>query len=170
VDAVYAGGGFPEVYAARLSDNAAFRQAVARAVAGGLPVYAECGGLMYLAERLRAGGTDYPMAGALPLAVEQTARPQGHGYVRAVVEQSNPFFAPGTELSGHEFHYSRILGSVPPTALRLVRGTGLGAGRDAVVVNRVWASYLHVHALGTPAWAPALVAAAVEAARQRTTP
>jgi cobyrinic acid a,c-diamide synthase len=161
-DAVYVGGGFPEVYAERLARNLRFRRALREAVAAGLPVYAECGGLMYLAKELRVDGTSYPMAGVLDLTVEQTSRPAGHGYVIGRVEEENPFFARGTTLRGHEFHYSRIVAGDDRLAsiLRLERGTGLGEGRDGIVVGSVWASYLHLHALGTPDWAPALVALA----------
>ena len=161
VDALYIGGGFPEVHAARLSGNDAFRRSVLAAANSGLPIYAECGGLMYLARELRVGGQGYPMAGVLDLVVEQMARPQGHGYVEAVVDAANAFFPVGTRLRGHEFHYSRPLaGTAPASALRLERGTGVGGGRDGFVSGTVWASYLHLHALGTPEWARGVVAAA----------
>ena len=167
LDALYAGGGFPEVHAEELAANRPFRESVARAAAAGLPIYAECGGLMYLAQALVRRGESYPMAGVLPLTVEQMSRPQGHGYVRGRVELENPFFDEGQELLGHEFHYSRLTDAVDPasTAVSLVKGRGVGHARDAVVRGRVWASYLHLHALGTPTWADGLVAAAA-ASRQ----
>jgi cobyrinic acid a,c-diamide synthase len=159
VDAVYVGGGFPEVHAERLAANAAFRRSLREAAAGGLPVYAECGGLMYLGKELIVRGVAHPMAGVLDLKTEQTASPRGHGYVSARVEAANPWFERGTTLRGHEFHYSRVAGGEDreATVLRLERGTGLGDGRDGIAVGDVWASYLHIHALGTPGWAPALV-------------
>ena len=100
--------------------------------------------------------------GVLDLVVEQTPRPLGHGYTEGTVEQANPFFETGTQLRGHEFHYSRTSdgGDRGATVVGLGRGTGIGDGRDAIVKGRVWASYLHLHALGTPAWAPGLVGAA----------
>jgi cobyrinic acid a,c-diamide synthase len=160
VDALYIGGGFPEVHAAALSANAGFLESV-RAAAARLPIYAECGGLMYLARELRLEGRAHAMAGVLDVVVEQTRRPQGHGYVEAVVDVVNPFFPVGTRLRGHEFHYSRIVETANRSSvLRVERGTGLGNGRDAIVAGRVWASYLHLHALGTPEWARGLVAAA----------
>jgi cobyrinic acid a,c-diamide synthase len=76
------------------------------------------------------------------------------------VDGANPFFAPGTILPGHEFHYSRIAGDLPATACAVIRGTGCTGGRDAVVTGNVWASYSHLHALATPEWAPALVGTA----------
>jgi len=102
------------------------------------------------------------MVGALPVVVEHTARPLGHGYVEAEVDGDNPFLARGITLRGHEFHYSQVTAAAGPlrTALALTRGTGVGAGRDGVLVDRVVACYTHLHALGVPAWAPALVSAA----------
>jgi cobyrinic acid a,c-diamide synthase len=162
VDLLYAGGGFPEVYAAELSANREFREALAGRISRGLPVWAECGGLMYLARTLVADGVPYPMTGALPLAISFTARPKGHGYVVARVDGANPFLPVGTTLRGHEFHYSQIDhgGDAVRTVLALERGTGIGGGRDGVVLGSVFASYTHLHALGTPEWAPAVLAAA----------
>ena len=162
LDLVYAGGGFPEVHAPELSANTTFREALAGRISRGLPVWAECGGLMYLARTLAADGVSYPMAGSLPLAISFTAKPKGHGYVVARVDGANPFMAEGTVLRGHEFHYSQIDdgGDALRTVLALERGTGIGGGRDGVVHGSVFAAYTHLHALGTPEWAPALIAAA----------
>ncbi len=156
VDAVYFGGGFPEVHAGALADNASLRREIFVAARDGLPIWAECGGLMFLARELRVQGHPYPMAGVLDLEIEQTPWPQGHGYVVATVDGDNPFLEPGTAIRGHEFHYSRpISGSdLENTVLRLERGQGLGQGRDGIVKDNLWASYLHVHALGLRSWAP----------------
>ena len=120
-----------------------------------MPVYAECGGLMFLASELIVDGVSRPMVGALDLVVEQTPRPQGHGYVEAKVDRPNPFYPDGTVLRGHEFHYSRVVAGADASAstLRLERGRGIGERRDGIVKGNVWASYLHVHGLGTPGWA-----------------
>jgi cobyrinic acid a,c-diamide synthase len=161
IDALYAGGGFPEEHAARLAANASLRDALAKAVAAGLPVWAECGGLMYLSRGLVRDGATYPMVGALPIVVEHTGRPQGHGYVAARVDAENPFLPAGTRFTGHEFHYSRL--SNPPrvdTVLALERGVGVGQGRDGLRVGNVVATYTHLHALGVPEWAASLVQAA----------
>ena len=162
VDLIYAGGGFPEVYAAELSANRSFRDTLAARVAGGLPVWAECGGLMYLAKALVADGVAYPMAGALPLVISFTAKPKGHGYVVAKVDGRNPFVPEGTVLRGHEFHYSQVEqgGDAVRTVLALERGTGVGGGRDGVVHGCSLAAYTHLHAFGSPEWAPGVVAAA----------
>jgi len=162
IDALYAGGGFPEVHAEGLAANRAFREALAERIADGLPVWAECGGLMYLGRELRQGDSGHPMVGALPIRVVQTPRPQGHGYVHGCVDRDNPFLARGTELRGHEFHYSRLLdnGDKLATVVSLDRGVGVGKGRDGLQVGNVVASYTHLHALGAPSWAPSLVEAA----------
>jgi len=169
VDALYVGGGFPELYAARLAENRVLAGSLRAAAADGMPVYAECGGLMYLAKELVTDGAAHPMAGVIDLVVEQTSRPEGHGYAEGTVERANPFFETGARLRGHEFHYSRPLGgaSRATTVVGLGRGTGIGDGRDAIVEGRVWASYLHLHALGTPAWAPGLVGLARTYRRER---
>jgi len=161
VDALYAGGGFPEEHAEALAANGSLRADLAEALDGGLPTWAECGGLMYLARALVRDGVAHPMVGALPIVVEHTARPQGHGYMAATVDRPNPFFPMGTPLLGHEFHYSRVVASHGvETALAVERGAGLGRGRDGVRNGNVVATYMHLHALGTPGWAEALVAAA----------
>jgi cobyrinic acid a,c-diamide synthase len=163
VDALYAGGGFPEVYAAELSANRSFREQLAARIAEGLPVWAECGGLAYLSEAIVSHGSSYPMVGALPVAVELTARPQGHGYVRAHFDRPNPFLPVGSELLGHEFHYTRLTATSSadlPTVLSLGRGVGLGDGRDGMLTQSALATYVHVHALGHTAWAKSVVAAA----------
>lgn len=166
VDALYIGGGFPELAAAELAGARRRRTSVKEAAKRGLPVYAECGGLMLLARELVAGNNAYPMVGALDLVVEQTDKPCGHGYVEGVVDRDNPFLPKGTAVRGHEFHYSRVIGGdTNATALCLDRGTGVGKGRDGVVRGASWASYTHIHAFGVPEWARGLLA---EARRYRS--
>jgi cobyrinic acid a,c-diamide synthase len=169
IDALYAGGGYPEEHAAALAANSSFRTALAARIADGLPVWAECGGLMYLATALHCGGQRHEMVGALPFEIEQTGRPQGHGYIEALVDAENPFLAVGTRLRGHEFHYSRVRGAAPiNTALALHIGAGVGNQRDGIVAGRVFASYLHLFAPGAPEWAPAFVRVARQARAART--
>jgi len=163
VDALYIGGGFPETLAPTLADNAAFRASVREAVEAGLPVYAECGGAVYLGERLVMDGRDYPMTGVLPAVFGFGAKPQGHGYAVLETVGTNPFFDVGQSVRGHEFHYTYIqeLTADDVTfAFRVHRGFGCDGVRDGLHRHNVLASYTHVHALGTPTWAPALVRAA----------
>jgi cobyrinic acid a,c-diamide synthase len=172
VDGLYIGGGFPEIHAARLADNRGFSKSVKERIDDGLPVYAECGGLMYLARQLRVGTLSYPMAGVLDLVVEQTDRPQGHGYETVVIDRENPFYPVGTELKGHEFHYSKVSSGddLAATAGAVTRGSGTGSGRDGIVVGRVWASYLHVHASATPGWAVGFLTQAMTHAADHSQP
>jgi len=163
VGALYLGGGFPEVLGPELEANAVLRGAVRAKVEAGLPVYAECGGLMYLARSIAWRGRVFRMCGALPCDVEMVEYPQGHGYVEARVVAANPFYPVGRVVRGHEFHHSRVVGldrEKVGICLRLGRGSGLGDGMDGLVYRNVLASYTHVHALGVKEWAPALVAAA----------
>jgi cobyrinic acid a,c-diamide synthase len=160
LDALYIGGGFPETHAATLSGNGALLDSLRGLAARGLPIYAECGGLMLLANTVTWQGVRHAMSGVLPVDVEVLSRPQGHGYVVLSVDRPNPFFDTGREICAHEFHYSRVSGELPDTACAVLRGTGCGGGRDAIVTRNVWASYAHVHAAGLPEWAEGMVAAA----------
>ena len=161
IDALYIGGGFPETHAQALSGNRSLLQSLNQRAAAGLPVYAECAGLMLLSRAMHIDGRTYPMAGVLPIEVELCPRPQGHGYVELRVERDNPFYPTGLSLKGHEFHYSRIVNgdAMPRPVCSVSRGTGCG-GADGIVTSNVWASYTHIHALATPEWAAGLVAAA----------
>jgi cobyrinic acid a,c-diamide synthase len=161
IDGLYIGGGFPETHAQALASNESFLASLRDAARSGLPIYAECGGLMLLARAILWGGARYPMAGVFPFEVEVCATHQGHGYVELQVDRPNPFFPVGARLRGHEFHYSRIRAghAEPETACAVRRGTGCGGGRDAVIVENVWASYTHLHAAATPNWAERFLAA-----------
>ncbi|MEN6468462.1 MAG: cobyrinate a,c-diamide synthase [Smithella sp.] len=163
VDALYIGGGFPETHAGRLAENKAFRDSLKAAAEAGLPIYAECGGFIYLGESLTIGNQCYPMAGALPVQFGMERRPQGHGYTTLNVDQENPFFPTGTTINGHEFHYCRILSQSDHeshTAYRVLRGTGMDGQRDGLCRKNILAGFTHLHALGTPEWADALIGAA----------
>lgn len=170
VDALYIGGGFPETHAAALSKNIAFMEALRFLVEAGLPVYAECGGLMYLGQSLVLKEGTYPMAGVLPVTFGFSKRPQGHGYTIVEVIAENPFYPIGQEIKGHEFHYSSVLewkGKDADFAFSMKRGTGFFNGRDGVCYKNVLATYTHIHALGTPSWAEAMVFRACGFASQK---
>ncbi|MFC1515848.1 cobyrinate a,c-diamide synthase [Thermodesulfobacteriota bacterium] len=163
VDALYIGGGFPETHAKQLADNRMFRNQLKSLAEDGLPIYAECGGLMYLGEELVLGDNSYPMAGVLPVVFGFSKKPAGHGYTIVSVERKNPFFKVGTELKGHEFHYSRVIrwgGDDNDFVFDMKRGTGLMNKRDGACYKNVLATYTHIHALGVPDWAGAVVRAA----------
>lgn len=164
VDALYIGGGFPETQPKALADNTCFRNALCRQIEEGLPVYAECGGFMYLGESLTVEGRTYPMVGALPIHFIVGKKPQGHGYTVMEVEEFNPFFPIGSTLKGHEFHYSRpIIASNKDMrfTFKVRRGHGLDGKRDGVCRKNVLGTYTHVHATGSPLWIEGLVKAAL---------
>jgi cobyrinic acid a,c-diamide synthase len=160
VDALYIGGGFPETQAGRLARNESFRLSVKEAAEKGLPIYAECGGFIYLGESLQIDDQHYPMAGALPVTFSLEKKPQGHGYTTLTVDHENPYFPVGTTISGHEFHYCRILSQREEntyTAFSVRKGTGINGHREGLCRKNILAGFTHLHALGTPGWAGAII-------------
>jgi cobyrinic acid a,c-diamide synthase len=160
LDALYIGGGFPETHARTLAENLSFRNAVKAAAQAGLPIYAECGGLMYLGESIQIQGEHFPMVGLFPFDFVMGKKPQGHGYTILEVVRDNPFFPRGTVLKGHEFHYSQMVpdpGPEFPMAFAVTRGAGIGGQREGLLYQNVLGTYTHLHALGCPEWAAALV-------------
>ena len=162
IHGLYLGGGFPETMAGQLEANIKKRKSVKCLADKGLPIYAECGGFMYLCQDLFYDGLTYPMSGVLPVQTKVHKKPQGHGYVQAEVILPNPFYAVGKKIVGHEFHYSDCpdLDKNQDFALRLHRGVGMCSGMDGLLYKNVWASYAHIHALGAPGWADNFVSAA----------
>ena len=156
LDGLYIGGGFPETSAKLLAANVSFRESVKKAAEKGLPIYAECGGLIYLGESIKLDGEVYPLAGVFPVRFGMSKKPQAHGYSVFKTVNENPFYETGQEVKGHEFRYSTILewqGNSDDLVLEMTRGTGFVNGRDGLTSNNVLALYTHIHALGTPAWA-----------------
>ncbi|OAQ21321.1 cobyrinate a,c-diamide synthase [Thermosulfurimonas dismutans] len=155
IQALYIGGGFPETQAEALSENRSFMKDLKEAVEDGLPVYAECGGLMYLGEKIIWKGKTFPMTGVLPIDFEVKERPQGHGYTVVRVDEQNPFYPTGTVLQGHEFHYSLPIvkdDSRLKFCFKVERGFGFDGRRDGVLYKRALGTYTHVHVASTPAW------------------
>lgn len=160
LDGLYIGGGFPETHAELLADNEQFKGSLRKAVERGLPVYAECGGLMYLSRSLRIDESVFPMVGILPVDTVLERNPQGHGYIRVEVTAANPFYPLGTVLTGHEFHYSHVTpveGMGGSYAFQVLRGHGMDGARDGICTANVLGTYVHVHALGTPLWAAGIL-------------
>lgn len=155
LDGLYIGGGFPELFAGELEKNVLFRQSIYKAVHNGLPVYAECGGLMYLGRRIIYQGREYAMVGALPFDAIMEKKPQGHGYTVTRVVEPNGYFTLLEKIRGHEFHHSRLINideSKISFALSVERGKGID-GRDGIIYKNVFATYNHIHSLATPQWA-----------------
>jgi cobyrinic acid a,c-diamide synthase len=164
MDALYIGGGFPETHAASLAANAGFRKSLREAVERGLPVYAECGGLMYLGKELIVEEKTFPMVGVFPLRFALDGSPQGHGYTILEVDTPNPYFPTGETLHGHEFHYSHIPDWEEEglaTAFNVRRGQGIHGRREGLCYKNVLATYSHLHAAGAKGWAKALLEQAV---------
>ncbi|SDO82736.1 cobyrinate a,c-diamide synthase [Desulforhopalus singaporensis] len=171
IDGLYIGGGFPETGACRLALNKSFRASVKKAAESGLPIYAECGGLIYLGESLVLDGEEFPLTGVFPIRFGMSAKPQAHGYSIFNVEKKNGFYPQGLEVKGHEFRYSTVLhwgGSDTDLAVKMTRGKGFINGRDGLVRNNVFALYTHVHAEGTPQWAVNFVDLCCTAQRGRS--
>jgi cobyrinic acid a,c-diamide synthase len=166
VDALYIGGGFPETNAVKLAQNTRFRDSVRNAAEKGLPIYAECGGLMFLGEAIIMNGERYPMANIFPIVFEMRPKPEAHGYTIVEVNGENPFYRPGTVLQGHEFHYSAVTAFIwrddISLAFSMKRGKGIADQRDGICYKNVLATYTHIHALGTPEWAIGLITKAKE--------
>jgi len=161
VDALFIGGGFPEVLAADLEANRSLRAQIRAAVAGGLPTYAECGGLMYLARSIRWHDRRFEMVGALAADVEMQERPVGRGYVELVATDEHPW--PGAApqpLRAHEFHYSRLIDADPALryAYRMRRGHGADGERDGIVFAHALASYAHLRSVAGHDWPARFVA------------
>ena len=168
IDGLYIGGGFPEFFLEELEANCQLRRDIADAVERGLPVYAECAGLMYLCSGICWRGRRHEMVGAVPAEVEISQRPQGHGYVEAEVTGENPLFPIGMTLRGHEFHHSRLSTSSDlGFAYRLKRGHGVDGEVDGIIYKNMFAAYTHLHALGTPGWAEAFVSLAYREKQNR---
>lgn len=160
---LYIGGGFPETSAQALADNHSFRHSLRTAIDDGLPVYAECGGLIYLGRSIVLAGREYPLTGIFPVTFSLSTKPQAHGYSILSVEGENSFYRQGLHIKGHEFRYSKVQewsGQSRDLVLRMQRGTGFMDGRDGLVYNNVLALYTHVLASGTPEWASGFLAAA----------
>ncbi len=163
LDALYIGGGFPEMNLSNLTANQALIAAIKKLAEDGLPIYAECGGLMYLAKEIVWKERTYPLSGVLPITINIYNKPQGHGYCVMKVDKENPFYEVGTVIRGHEFHYSKINDYDPEikSCLNVTRGVGCFNSRDGLTYKNVFASYLHVHALATPEWADGMINCAV---------
>ena len=170
VDGVFIGGGFPEVHMQSLESNHTLREDLRRAIDAGMPVYAECGGLMYLTRSLSWHGQRCEMVGVLPADTVMHERPQGRGYVR--LRPTGPGLWPSpapAEIRGHEFHYSSLANVSPDLeyAYEVVRGTGVDGHRDGIVYKNTLACYSHLRDLESNHWAARFVAFVRARARLR---
>ncbi len=157
VDGLFIGGGFPEVHAQALGNNAAMRQSILHFINAGGPVYAECGGLMYLGNSIRWNGRQTAMVGALPVHAVMEKKPVGRGYVELQETGESVWgglAAAGETIHAHEFHYSRVefIGKVDRFAFAVKRGWGLDGKHDGIVHKNVVAGYSHLRSAGAVDW------------------
>ena len=147
LDALYLGGGYPELYAQKLSANGTMRDSIRQFAASGRPVYAECGGMIYLSQQLATtDGIVHPMAGVLPFKMEMTAKLVCFGYVSVELLRDCMLGSRGTLLRGHSFHYSRIIDEPRLPTSYLVHYSLSGQEEfEGFVSGNVLASYLHIH-------------------------
>ena len=158
IDGLFIGGGFPERHAPALAANRSLRESIRNAIEAGLPTYAECGGLMYLAQSIHWNGESHDMVGVLPAQAVMHERPQGRGYV---VLDENPDTHPwpsrpatATPLQAHEFHYSALQG-LPEDARfahRVLRGKGIQQQQDGYIHRNLLASYSHLRNTSATPW------------------
>ena len=157
---LYLGGGYPELYAAQLAANASMNQDIAAQAAAGLPVYAECGGLMYLSQEIEdLEGNQYPQAGVLPLKVRMLPRLKALGYREITLTSPGLLGPAGTKARGHEFHYSEIAGDSGDLSCiyQITSRQGVDAAPEGYCLNNVLASYVHLHFGSNPEVARHLV-------------
>jgi cobyrinic acid a,c-diamide synthase len=157
ISGIYLPGGYPELHAERLSANVAMKQAVQSAVQGDMPVYAECGGLIYLLQGLEEAGD---FVGVFPVRARMLPKRKALGYRQVETSEECSIGKEGSLARGHEFHYSEI-GDMPGQINRIYRvsrqGTGLPA--EGYRYRNCLASYIHLHFGSNPAIAPTFVAA-----------
>ena len=150
---LYLGGGFPEMFAAQLAENAPMHAAIRDAVNRGVPVYAECGGLMYLGQSLcDLEGVEYPMLGLIPAVSAMSNRRLTLGYRELESRTDSPVLRRGQRVRGHEFHWSTL--EEPPDPEQSVYRVLDQEGRaDGFQVGSIWATYVHIHLASDPSLA-----------------
>ncbi len=151
VSGLLIGGGYPEVFAKELEANHMLRGELRRQASEGMPIVGECGGLMYLCRSIRTGGGCSRMAGVFDSEAVMHDRPQGLSYTLLECVKGNAIADAGDRLRGHEFHYSSI-DNLRETefAFEVLRGKGIGSGRDGIMAWNTLAMYSHMHYLTAP--------------------
>ena len=163
VDILYIAGGFPEVHANKISKNKSFRDSIKNFAEQGMPIYGECGAVIFLGSSVIYNDETFEMCGVFSLIFEFSKKPIGHGYTKVTVDRENPFFPKGVTLKGHEFHYSTPKNwnaALHKTAFSMKKGFGFDGKRDGIFKKNVFATYTHLHANGIINWAKWLINAA----------
>jgi len=167
IDAIFIGGGFPELHMRQLAENHSFKRHLAELIEQGIPAYAECGGLMYLCRSLSWNDQTEEMVGIIDADVQMNSKPQGRGLIRYIENNNMPWphvRAKQTPLetkavSAHEFHYSHLTNLAKDTrfAYKIVRGTGVDGENDGIIYKNLLASYAHLHHTQQNRWAERFV-------------
>ena len=162
VDALYLGGGFPESFFDVLSANRGLLQEVQERVEAGMPLYAECGGLIYLCRNATFGGKTFSLAGILPFDIGFEHHPAGHGYLDLKSTTDSPWFQKGARIRAHEFHYARPVTPYENCIYQfdVLRGNGITGKSDGVLYKNLFASFAHLHVVGNPGGAETFVSLA----------
>ncbi|MBI3581705.1 MAG: hydrogenobyrinic acid a,c-diamide synthase (glutamine-hydrolyzing) [Nitrospinae bacterium] len=159
LDALYIGGGFPEMFMAQLEANEGLKDGIRLAVEDGMPVHGECGGLIYLSKSVSHKGRRAAMIGALDCDVVIREKPKGHGYMVVEPTGKSPWMNNAAQIRAHEFHYGEVVNlRHAEFAFRVARGTGINGRDDGIVYKNVTASFAHLHHLACPYWAADFVA------------
>jgi cobyrinic acid a,c-diamide synthase len=156
VDGLFIGGGFPETQMEALAANTNLRRELRDAIETGLPAYAECGGLMYLARGIEWNGRVAGMVGVIPADIVMHSRPVGRGYVHLRETGRGPWPRPQAPLiHAHEFHYSSVENLAPGVefAYEVERGHGIDGRHDGIVHKNLLASYAHLRDVAGNPWA-----------------
>jgi cobyrinic acid a,c-diamide synthase len=161
VDGLYIGGGYPELHAAALERNAAMREQVVALAASGRPVYAECGGLMYLSRAIRTqGGERFEMAGVIPGETAMQDRLQALGYAEVETQRDTVLGPAGLRFRGHQFRYSQLTIDDRVECAYTLRARRKGeVSREGYCIGNTLASYVHAHWASNPQVARNFVAA-----------
>ena len=166
VDGVYLGGGFPELFAEELSENGGMLSSMRDAIDRRIPVYAECGGLMYLGRSLSdLDGRQFPMVGAIPVVSSMEGRRLHLGYREVAAWADGPLLAAGQQVRGHEFHWS-VLQEPPDSATAAYQVVNQEGRPEGFRAGSVWASYIHVHLGSRPGLAQRFVDTCAALARR----
>ena len=157
--ALYIGGGFPEIFASKLQENASLKADIKERIESGLPTYAEAGGLAYLGRTLAHQDASYEMVGALPLDTTVQAQRQAHGYAVMEASEACPWLEAGSVLIGHTHHHYQIVksGEGHRLAFNVTRGRGTDGVLDGASYKEVIATSMHVNSLASPLWAKSFV-------------
>lgn len=151
LDGIYIGGGFPEIYAYVLQKNSTLKEQIKGFVISGKPVYAECGGLMYLGEQIETvDEREFNMVGALPIKTVMRPKLRALGYREVFVETNVGLFKSGDKMKGHEFHYSDLMPKSELNFSYKTSGSTGRAGKDGIYFKNTLASYIHIHLASNP--------------------